>query len=299
MSSGKSRFVSSTDRSVSGNLRRALFWFLVLLILIYLAFPFYWALNSSLKRESQLQMTPTTMVPLHPDTGALLISTLNYGAVFENIRFVRGLFNSAIVAVSTTLLALTIGSFAAFALGKLRFPGKKAALYIILTMTMFPQIAVLTGLYAVIRALSLPAIPSMVLSYLLFTLPFTVWVMTAFFKGLPVSLLRAAQVDGATPFQSFYMILLPLTAPALVTTGLLAFIASWNEYLFALTFTSIEPEARTVPVVIALFTGVVARQEPFGEIMAAAVVVTIPLIILVFIFQRRIIAGLTAGAVKG
>ena len=284
---------------ILANVNKVLFWALVVLILVYLAFPFYWAVNSSLKRESQLQMTPTTMVPLDAKTGKLSISGINYGAVFANTRFIRGLVNSSIVAVSTTLLALVIGSFAAFALGKLRFPGKKAALYLILTMTMFPQIAVLTGLYAVIRALAIPPIPSMVLSYMLFTLPFTVWVMTAFFKALPESLLRAAQVDGATPFQSFYMVLLPLTAPALVTTGLLAFISSWNEYLFALTFTSIKPDARTVPVVIALFTGVVARQEPFGEILAAAVVVTIPLIILVFVFQRRIIQGLTAGAIKG
>jgi trehalose/maltose transport system permease protein len=166
-------------------------------------------------------------------------------------------------------------------------------------MTMFPQVAVLTGLYAVIRALNLPAIPSMILSYMLFTLPFTVWVMTSFFQGLPNELMQSAQVDGATPFQTFYMILLPLTLPALVTTGLLAFINAWNEYLFALTFTTIEPDARTVPVVIALFTGEIARQEPFGEIMAAAVLVTIPLLALVLIFQNKIVAGLTAGAVKG
>jgi trehalose/maltose transport system permease protein len=166
-------------------------------------------------------------------------------------------------------------------------------------MTMFPQVAVLTGLYAVIRTLGLPAIPSMILSYMLFTLPFTVWVLTAFFQGLPTEIMQSAQVDGATPFQTFYLILLPLTAPALVTTGLLAFINAWNEYLFALTFTTIEPNARTVPVVIALFTGQISRQEPFGEIMAAAVVVTIPLIILVLIFQRKIMEGLTAGAVKG
>jgi trehalose/maltose transport system permease protein len=154
-------------------------------------------------------------------------------------------------------------------------------------------------LYAVIRTLNLPATPSMILSYLLFTLPFTTWVMTAFFRGLPLDLLQAAQVDGATPFQTFYMVLLPLTLPALVTTGLLAFINAWNEYLFALTFTTIEPNARTVPVVIALFTGQISRQEPFGEIMAAAVVVTIPLLILVLIFQQKIVDGLTAGAVKG
>jgi trehalose/maltose transport system permease protein len=145
----------------------------------------------------------------------------------------------------------------------------------------------------------MPAIPFMIMAYMMFTLPFTVWVQTSFFKSLPLSILQSAYVDGATPFQTFWLILLPLTAPALVTTGLLAFIAAWNEYLFALTFTSVEPAARTVTVAIALFTGEVARQEPFGEIMAAGVVVTIPLIILVLIFQRRIMAGLTAGAVKG
>jgi trehalose/maltose transport system permease protein len=207
--------------------------------------------------------------------------------------------NSAIVAISVTILALLFGSFGAFALAKLRFKGKTASLYIILSMTMFPQISVLTGLYAVIGALGIPARLSMILSYMLFTLPFTIWVMTTFFKKLPDSLLQAANVDGATSFQAFYMILLPLTVPAMVTTGLLSFIAAWNEYLFALTFTSIESSARTVPVAMALFSGEVARQEPFGEIMAAAVVVTIPLLILVYIFQKRLVEGLTAGAVKG
>jgi trehalose/maltose transport system permease protein len=220
-------------------------------------------------------------------------------AVFRNDRFLTGLKNSVIVATTTTVLSLLIGSFAAFALGKLRFRGKTPSLYVILSMTMFPQVAVLTGLYAVIRTLQISAIPSMILSYLLFTLPFTAWVLTAFFKGLPTEIMQSAQVDGATPFQTFWMILLPLTAPALVTTGLLAFINAWNEYLFALTFTTIEVDARTVPVAIALFTGEISFQEPFGEIMAAAVLVTIPLIVLVLIFQRRIIAGLTAGAVKG
>ncbi len=204
-----------------------------------------------------------------------------------------------VLATAVTTLALTIGSFAGFALGKLRFKGKTPSLYLILSMTMFPQVAVLTGLYAVIQNLGISARPSMILSYLLFTLPFTVWVLTSFFKALPDDLIQSAQVDGATPFQAFRLVLLPLTAPALVTTGLLAFIAAFNEYLFALTFTTIEPNARTVPVGIALFTGQVARQEPFGEIMAAAVLVTIPLIALVLIFQRRIIGGLTAGAVKG
>ena len=147
-------------------------------------------------------------------------------------------------------------------------------------MTMFPQVTVLSGLYAVINTLNIDAIPSMILSYMIFTLPFTTCVMTSFFRELPKELMQSAQVDGATPFQTFYMILLPLTAPALVTTGLLAFIQAWNEYLFALTFTSIDPAARTIPVAIALFSGEVTRQIPYGEIMAAAVVVTIPIVLL-------------------
>jgi trehalose/maltose transport system permease protein len=285
--------------SSSSILRKIVFYLLIVLMAIWLVFPFYWAFNSSLKNENQLAMTPATFIPRDPTTGEVSITWLNYRALAENEAFLRGIVNSAIVATTTTLLALVIGSFAAFALGKLRFRGKTPSLYLILSMTMFPAVAVLTGLYAVINALGIPAIPSMILTYLLFVLPFTAWVMTAFFKGLPMDLLQAAQVDGATPFQSFRLVLLPLTAPALVTTGLLAFIAAWNEYLFALTFTTIEPNARTVPVVIALFSGTVSRQEPFGEIMAASIVVTIPLLILVLIFQRRIVAGLTAGAVKG
>jgi trehalose/maltose transport system permease protein len=278
---------------------RILFWLVIIVIAIYLLFPFYWAINSSLKSEAQLQMTPGTYLPRNPADGSIDLFFRNYTAVFQNQRFITGLKNSVIVAVSTTALSLLIGSFGAFALGKLRFRGKQPSLYLILSMTMFPQVAVLTGLYAVIRTLNLDAIPSMILSYLLFTLPFTTWVMTSFFEGLPTELMQSAQVDGATPFQTFYKILLPLTMPALVTTGLLAFINAWNEYLFALTFTTIEPNARTVPVAIALFTGQVSFQEPFGEIMAAAIVVTIPLLLLVLIFQQRIVAGLTAGAVKG
>lgn len=271
---------------------RVLFWILIVIIFVYLMFPFYWALVSALKTQSELIQTPATLWPTNP-------GLTNFRAVLGNDRFLRALLNSTIVASAVTLLSLVVGSFAGYALGKMRFRGKAPSLYVILAMTMFPQIAVLAGLYAVIRVLGLPAIPSMILSYMLFTLPFTVWVLTSFFRGLPDSLLQAAQVDGATLFQSFRLVLLPLTAPALVTTGLLAFIQAWNEYLFALTFTVIDEKARTVPVAIALFTGEIARQEPFGEIMAAAVLVTIPLVVLVLLFQQRIVAGLTAGAVKG
>jgi trehalose/maltose transport system permease protein len=284
---------------LENTLRSIGFWLIVAVIFVYLVFPFYWMVNSALKSEAQLQMTPATFIPRDPDTGEIDISLRNFQAVWESEKFRTGLINSVIVAGLTTLVSLVVGAFGAFALGKLRFRGKTPSLYLILAMTMFPQISVLSGLYAVINALNIPAIPGMILSYMIFTLPFTVWVQTAFFRGLPMEIMQSAQVDGATPFQTFYMILLPLTAPALVTTGLLAFIAAWNEYLFALTFTSIQPEARTVPVAIALFTGRYAMQIPFGEIMAAAVLVTVPLMALVLIFQRRIIAGLTAGAVKG
>lgn len=244
-------------------------------------------------------MTPTTFIPRDPVTQEVSFFTRNYEAVFTNQAFLRGIVNSVIVAISVTFLSLAIGSFAGFALGKLRYRGKTATLYVILAMTMFPAIAVLTGLYAMINNLGIPPIPSMIITYMLFTLPFTAWVLTAFFRELPTEIFQSAQVDGASPFQTFYMIMLPLTAPALVTTGLLAFIGAWNEYLFALTFTSIAPDARTLPVIIANFPSQFSRQIPFGEIMAGGIISSVPLIVLVFIFQRRIVAGLTAGAVKG
>ena len=271
---------------------RILFWVLVVLIFVYLMFPFYWAVVSALKSERELFQTPATLWPADP-------SLINFRAVLGNPAFLRGLLNSVIVAGVTTLLALLVGSFAGYALGKLRFRGKEISLYVILSMTMFPQIAILSGLYAVIRFLNMPTTLSLILTYLLFSLPFTVWVLTAFFRTLPDSLLQAAQVDGANMMQTFWQVLLPLTAPALVTTGLLAFIGAWNEYLFALTFTAFDKASQTVPVAIAQLSGRIARQEPFGEIMAASVMVSIPLVILVLIFQARIVDGLTAGAVKG
>jgi trehalose/maltose transport system permease protein len=286
-------------RSKKTKAGRIAFWILVVIMFIYLVFPFYWTIVTSFKTESQLMMTPATFIPRDPSSKTPSFSLANYSAVFHNPTFLLGIKNSAIVSLSVTLICLIVGSFAAFALGKLRFKGKTVSLYLILSMTMFPQISVLTGLYAVITKFNINAIVAMILSYMLFTLPFTIWVMTSFFKGIPDSLMMAAKVDGATAFQSFYMILIPLAVPSMVTTGLLAFIAAWNEYLFALTFTSIDSTARTVPVAMALFSGTIARQEPFGEIMAASVIVTIPLLILIYIFQRRLVEGLTAGAVKG
>ncbi len=280
------------NKQTSRVLGRIGFYLLIVVMFIYLMFPFYWALISSLKSQTELIATPATLWPES-------ITWINYRAVFQNGDFLRGLLNSVVVASAATILSLVFGSFAGFALGKMRFRGKSPTLYVILAMTMFPQVAVLAGLFAVIRFLNLPTTVSLILSYMIFTLPFTVWVLTAFFRGLPVSLLQAAQVDGATFMQTFVQILLPLTAPALVTTGLLAFINAWNEYLFALTFTATDPAAQTVPVAIAQLSGQIARQEPVGEKMAAALVVTVPLVVLVLVFQNRIVEGLTAGAVKG
>lgn len=273
-------------------LRRVGFWLMIVFILLFTLFPFYWAFNSSFKTEQEIRQ-PATYIPAEP-------TTRNYEGVFTNDRFLVSLANSSIVSGISVVLSLVVGSFAAYALGRLQFRGRTIMLYLVLAMTMFPTISILSGLFAIVRELGIyGTIGSMIITYPIFTLPFTVWVLTSFFQGLPGELEQAALVDGATPFQTFYMILLPLTAPALVTTGLLAFIAAWNEYLLAVTFTTTNVEAQTVPVAIARFSGTYAREEPIAEILAASVIVTVPLIALVLIFQNRIVAGLTAGAVKG
>ncbi len=273
-------------------LSRVLFYALIAVIAIYALFPFYWAFNTSFKGESEM-FGRATYWPTDPEL-------VNYDSVFHNEVFGRSLLNSGFVSGMTALLAIVIGSFAAYALGRLRFKGRTIMLYAVLTMTMFPRISILSGLYSIVRDLDIFGTQyALIFSYPVFTLPFAVWVLTSFFKGLPKEIEEAALVDGATTLQTFRMILLPLTAPALVTTGLLAFITSWNEYLFALNFTITKPSAQTVPVTIAQFSGEVSRQEPIAEIMAAAIVVTLPLVLLVLVFQNRIVAGLTSGAVKG
>lgn len=272
--------------------QKVLLYALVILIAIYALFPFYWALATSFKDEGEL-FESATYLPQQP-------TLQNYEYVFRDNTFVNALMTSALVSSSTSVLALVVGSFAAYALGRLRFKGRVVLLYVVLSMTMFPQISILSGLYTIVRELGFFGTPlSLIVTYPVFILPFTVWVLTSFFRGLPAEIEQAAIVDGATPFQTFRLILLPLTAPALVTTGLLAFVQSWNEYLFALNFTATNPSAQTVPVVIAQFSGQFSEQEPIAEIMAAAMVVTIPLVVLVLIFQNRIVEGLTAGAVKG
>jgi len=268
------------------------FYFLLLVIVIFTLFPFYWAFNSSFKNEQELFL-PASYLPTR-------FTTANYESVFTNDAFIRALGNSALVSSITVTLALVVGSFAAYALGRLRFGGRTIMMYLVLSMTLFPQISILSGLFVIVRESGVyGSTLSLVMTYPIFSLPFTIWVLTSFFAGLPEEIEQAAYVDGATSFQTFYLIMLPLTAPALVTTGLLAFIGAWNEYLYALTFTLSTPSSQTVPVAIALFSGKIARQEPIAEVMAAAMVVTFPLLILVLVFQNRIMAGLTAGAVKG
>ena len=273
-------------------LQQALLYFFVILVAIYALFPFYWAFMTSFKTENEMFQT-AAYLPREP-------TLKNYEYVFSGGSFLLALRNSALVSSATSLFALVAGSFAAYALGRLRFRGRVVLLYVVLSMTMFPAISILSGLYTIVRQLGFFGTGlSLLVTYPVFTLPFTVWVLTSFFRGLPAEIEQAAIVDGCTPFQTFRLILLPLTAPALVTTGLLAFVQSWNEYLFALNFTATNPSAQTVPVAIALFSGEFSEQEPIAEIMAAAMVVTIPLVLLVLVFQNRIVEGLTAGAVKG
>ncbi len=273
-------------------MQRLLFYLLVVFVVVYSVFPFYWALISSFKPSDALFSPDPSFLPIP-------FTLDHYRNVFFQANFGRNLLNSLIVAGGATLLSLTLGALAAYALGRLPFPPRNAVLYIVLGMTMFPQIAVLGGLFILLRQAGLfNTHLGLILSYLLFTLPFTVWVLVGYFRGLPRELEEAAYVDGATPLQTLVKVMLPLTGPGLVTTGLLAFIATWNEYLFALTFT-VGDNVRTVPPAIASFGGASPFEIPWGSIMAASVVVTVPLVVLVLVFQNRIVAGLTAGAVKG
>jgi trehalose/maltose transport system permease protein len=273
---------------------RTPFYLLVALIFVYCLFPFYWVLRSSFTPEVKLFQTPVKYIP-SPFTLA------NYREVLSASFFTDALLNSVIVAGSVTLLSLAIGASAAFALGRFRFHGRSFVMYLMLSMTIFPQIAILGALYTTISKFHLyDTLGALIFSYLIFTLPFTIWVLTSFMRALPGDLEEAAYVDGATPLQVFWKVLLPLIAPGLVTTGLLAFISAWNEYLYALSFIQ-SPGKYTVPLAITSFVSKTgsAFAVPWGQIMAATVIITMPLIILVLILQKRIIAGQTAGAVKG
>jgi trehalose/maltose transport system permease protein len=262
----------------------------ILAILVYTVFPFYYAIVTSMKTGSAL---------FRVDYFPFDWSLQNYLAVFEQQPFGRNILNSVGVAVAVVFASLLLGTLAAYALSRVAFRGRGLLLATILAVSMFPQVAVLSGMFELIRALGLyNNLLGLILSYLIFTLPFTVWVLTTFMRELPKELEEAAIVDGARPWTIVTRIFLPLLWPAMVTTGLLAFIQAWNEFLFALTFTLTDTQ-RTVPVAIALISGGSRYELPWGNIMAASVIVTLPVIALVLVFQRRIVAGLTAGALKG
>jgi len=259
------------------------------LVVAYCSGPLIWQFITSLKPDHELVRIP----PVLPESSTVA----HYVSIFKGHPFSRIIMNSAVVAASTTFLSLAIGSLAAFALAKLKVRYKALILAFVLSVSMFPPIATVSPLYIIIRALGLrDTWWALVITYTTFSLPLSIWILTNFFKEIPDEIYLAARVDGCTPFQAFHRIMLPLSAPGFVTTAILVFIFSWNEFLFALTFTS-TAASRTIPVGIALFPGI--HEVPWGDIAAASIVVTIPLVILVFVFQRKIIEGLTAGAVKG
>jgi multiple sugar transport system permease protein len=267
-------------------------WLAVAAIVIFCLFPFYWLINVSLKTGPDL--ASSDLIPPNPTLD-------NYEAIFKNDDFTRALLNSAIVSLSTTVLALVIGSFCAFALARLKFRGKFWLLALILSITTFPAIVIAAPIFKLWTDIGLFNAPfgvGLIPPYLTFALPLAIYILTSFFKEIPKDLEEAALVDGATRFQAFYKIVIPLAAPGLATAGILTFIFAWNEFLLAVTLTS-SPSARTVPAAIAFFTGATQFEVPMGTISAASVVISIPLIVMVLLFQKRIVAGLTAGAVKG
>jgi len=271
-------------------LKTIAFYCLVGIIIITSVFPFYYAVITSLKTGTAL---------FEVNYWITSFNFKNYWDVLNSGAFPRNILNSIFVSALTVFFSLLLAVTASYALARVRFRGRALLLITILAVSMFPQIAVLAGLFELIRYIGLYNTPwALILSYTIFTLPFTVWVLTTFMRDLPIEIEEAAIVDGATPWQIITQVFMPLMWPALVTTGLLAFIGAWNEFLFALTFTVSNSE-RTVPVAIGLLSGATQYETPWGIIMAASVIVTIPLIILVLIFQRKIVAGLTAGGVKG
>ncbi len=234
-------------------------------------------------------------VSLQSESGRLSLE--NYRAAFEGRPFGQVILNSLVVATSTAACSIAVGASAAFAIAKLEFRGRRLLLGAMLACSMFPPVATLSPLFFVLRGFGLnDRLAGLILPYTTFALPLTVWVLTSFFREIPDELYSAARVDGCSPFRAFRLIFLPLAAPGIATTAILVFIFAWNELLYALTFIS-SPEKRTIPVAISLFA--TGQKEPWHEIFAASTIVSVPLIIVTILFQRRIVSGLTAGAVKG
>jgi len=268
---------------------RGIFILIVLVFIIYTLVPFYWAISTSLKGSSELTTTPVSYFPNEPVLD-------NYDRALANDEFIASIINSFIVAGTGTVFALIIGGGAAYGLGRFKFYGRTFMRYVILSMNLFPTIAVLPALLDIVSDLGVSGdIMSLIITYPIFTLPLTTWSLIIFFQRLPADIEYAAYVDGATPFQLFYRILLPLSVPVLLSTGLIVFVSFWSEYLLALTFTAENPDARTVTVAIKFL------RSPLGDggIMAASVILSIPLILIVFYTQRHFIRNTTEGAVKG
>ncbi|MGB5110381.1 MAG: carbohydrate ABC transporter permease [Mycobacterium sp.] len=271
--------------------RRATGWAVVnIIVVLYALFPVLWILSLSLK--------PTSTVK----DGKLIPSEItfdNYTAIFAGNIFTSALVNSIGIGLITTLIAVMIGGMAAYAIARLAFPGKKVLVGVALLIAMFPQISLVTPIFNIERRLGLfDTWPGLIIPYITFALPLAIYTMSAFFKEIPWDLEKAAKMDGATPGQAFRKVIAPLAAPGIVTAAILVFIFAWNDLLLALSLTATE-RAITAPVAIANFTGSSQFEEPTGSIAAGAMVITVPIIVFVLIFQRRIVAGLTSGAVKG
>ena len=271
--------------------QRATGWIVVnILVLVYALLPVLWILSLSLKPSSSVK--DGKLIPAQ-------VTFDNYKAIFQGNIFSSALVNSIGIGLITTVIAVLVGGMAAYAIARLAFPGKKALVGVALLIAMFPQISLVTPIFNIERRIGLfDTWPGLIIPYITFALPLAIYTMSAFFKEIPWDLEKAAKMDGATPGQAFRKVIAPLAAPGIVTAGILVFIFAWNDLLLALSLTATQ-RAITAPVAIANFTGSSQFEEPTGSIAAGAMVITVPIIIFVLIFQRRIVAGLTSGAVKG
>ena len=260
------------------------------IILVWCLLPVVWILSLSFKPESGINNEKFL-----PDTFTLE----NYRTVFRTPLFTSALRNSIVISLIATVLSVMIATVAAYAIARLEFPGKKLILSLALAIAMFPAVSLVGPLFDIWRSVGLyDTWLGLIIPYMSFTLPLSIWTLSAFFREIPWEMEQAAQIDGATPWQAFRKVIVPLAAPGVFTAAILAFFFAWNDFVFAISLTSTDA-ARPVPAALAFFTGASQFQRPAAAISAAAVVVTIPVVVLVLLFQRRIVAGLTAGAVKG
>ena len=259
-------------------------------VVIYALFPVLWIVSLSFKSSATL--ADGNLIPRE-------WSLENYENIFATTEFTRALINSIGIAIIATAIAVVFGTMAAYAIARLDFPGKNLLVGVSLLIAMFPQVSLVSPLFEIERSLGLfDTWPGLILPYITFALPLAIYTLSAFFREIPWELEKAAKMDGATPGQAFRRVIEPLAAPGVFTTAILVFIFCWNDFLFAISLTSTE-QSRTVPVALSFFTGSSQFEDPAGSIAAAAVVITIPIILFVLFFQRRIVAGLTSGAVKG